>query len=168
MDTTPLECSAGTDRRDDHLRSLPMNAPQSRGESNTTITAAGRRDQVTLERFSGVAGRVLLAVLFLLSGLGKLGAYSATAAFMSSAGVPGALLPLVIATEVIGSLAIMLGWKTRVVAVLLAGFSLLTAIVFHHNFADQMQMIEFLKDVSIAGGLLLLVAKGPGPLSIDR
>jgi putative oxidoreductase len=87
---------------------------------------------------------------------------------MSSAGVPGVLLPLVIATEVIGSLAIMLGWKTRIVAVLLAGFSLLTAIVFHHNFADQMQMIEFLKDVSIAGGLLLLVAKGAGPLSIDR
>jgi putative oxidoreductase len=75
---------------------------------------------------------------------------------------------VVIATEVIGSLAIMLGWKTRIVAVLLAGFSLLTAIVFHHNFADQMQMIEFLKDVSIAGGLLLLVAKGAGPLSIDR
>jgi putative oxidoreductase len=87
---------------------------------------------------------------------------------MSSAGVPGALLPVVIATEVIGSLAIMLGWKTRIVAVLLAGFSLLTAIVFHHNFADQMQMIQFLKDVSIAGGLLLLVAKGAGPLSIDR
>jgi putative oxidoreductase len=87
---------------------------------------------------------------------------------MSSAGVPGALLPVAIATEVIGSLAIMLGWKTRIVAVLLAGFSLLTAIVFHHNFADQMQMIQFLKDVSIAGGLLLLVAKGAGPLSIDR
>ena len=62
----------------------------------------------------------------------------------------------------------MLGWKTRIVAVLLAGFSLLTAIVFHHNFADQMQMIQFLKDISIAGGLLLLVAKGAGPLSIDR
>jgi putative oxidoreductase len=87
---------------------------------------------------------------------------------MSSAGVPGALLPVAIATEVIGSLAIMLGWKTRIVAVLLAGFSLLTAIVFHHNFADQMQMIQFLKDVSIAGGLILLVAKGAGPLSIDR
>src|SRR5580704_7062768 len=98
-----------------------------------------------LEKLIELAGRVLLAVLFLLSGLGKLGAYTATAAFMSSAGVPGVLLPLVIATEVIGSLAIMLGWKTRIVAVLLAGFSLLTAIVFHHNFADQMQMIEFLK-----------------------
>jgi putative oxidoreductase len=145
-----------------------MNAPQSRGESNTTITAAGRRDQVTLERFSGVAGRVLLAVLFLLSGLGKLGAYSATAAYMASAGVPGALLPLVIATEIGGALAIIVGWRTRTVAFLLAGFSLLTALTFHRNFADQQQLINFLKNVSIAGGFLLLLANGPGPLSIDQ
>jgi putative oxidoreductase len=145
-----------------------MNAPQSRGESNTTITAAGRRDQVTLERFSGVAGRVLLAVLFLLSGLGKLGAYSATVAYMASAGVPGALLPLVIATEIAGALAIIVGWRTRTVAFLLAGFSLLTALTFHRNFADQQQLINFLKNVSIAGGFLLLLANGPGPLSIDQ
>jgi putative oxidoreductase len=145
-----------------------MNAPQSRGESNTTITAAGRRDQVTLERFSGVAGRVLLAVLFLLSGLGKLGAYSATVAYMASAGVPGALLPLVIATEIGGALAIIVGWRTRTVAFLLAGFSLLTALTFHRNFADQQQLINFLKNVSIAGGFLLLLANGPGPLSIDQ
>jgi putative oxidoreductase len=78
------------------------------------------------------------------------------------------LLTAVIATEVLGALAIILGWKTRAVAVLLAGFSVLTAILFHRNFADQQQMIEFLKDVSIAGGFLLLVAKGAGPLSIDR
>jgi putative oxidoreductase len=87
---------------------------------------------------------------------------------MSSAGVPGAFLPAVIATEVLGALAIILGWKTRTFAVLLAGFSLLTAITFHRNFADQMQMINFLKNVSIAGGFLLLVANGAGPLSIDR
>ena len=140
-----------------------MNASQGAVSGSASSSRKG-----TLENFTELARRVLLAVLFLLSGLGKLGAYSATAAFMSSAGVPGALLPVVIATEVIGSLAIMLGWKTRIVAVLLAGFSLLTAIVFHHNFADQMQMIQFLKDISIAGGLLLLVAKGAGPLSIDR
>ena len=116
---------------------------------------------------TGLAGRILLAVMFLLSGLGKLGAYSATAAYMSSAGVPGALLPLVILTEVGGALAIIGGWKTRTVAVLLAGFCLLTAIAFHRNFADQNQMINFLKNVSMAGGFLLLVANGPGPLSID-
>jgi putative oxidoreductase len=115
-----------------------------------------------------LAGRVLLASLFLLAGLNKFGAYSATAAYMSSAGVPGALLPAVIATELLGALAIILGWKTRVAATLLAGFSLLTAFIFHNNFADQIQMVMFLKNVSIAGGFLLLIANGAGPLSIDR
>jgi putative oxidoreductase len=110
----------------------------------------------------------LLASLFLLAGIGKLGTYSATAAYMSSAGVSGALLPAVIATELGGALAIILGWKTRIVAGLLAGFSVLTALTFHNNFADQIQMIMFLKNISIAGGFLLLIANGAGPLSLDR
>jgi putative oxidoreductase len=78
------------------------------------------------------------------------------------------LLPAVIATEVLGALAIILGWKTRIVAFLLAGFSLLTAIAFHNNLADQTQLIMFFKNLSIAGGFLLLVANGAGPLSLDR
>jgi putative oxidoreductase len=115
-----------------------------------------------------VAGRVLLAALFLLSGLGKIGGYAATAGYMSSAGVPSALLPLVIATEVGGAILVIVGWKTRVTASLLAGFTLLTAFIFHNNFADQIQMVMFLKNVSIAGAFLLLAANGAGPLSIDR
>jgi putative oxidoreductase len=122
----------------------------------------------TVQKASELGGRILLSMLFLLSGLGKIGAYAGTAAYMSSVGVPGALLPAVIATEVLGALAIIVGWKTRVIAFLFAGFSLLTAVVFHNNFGDQIQMIMFLKNVSIAGGYLLLVANGPGPLSIDR
>jgi putative oxidoreductase len=117
---------------------------------------------------SEIAGRFLLAVLFLLSGLGKVGAYAGTAAYMASQGVPGALLPVVVATEVFGAIFIIVGWQTRIVALLLAGYTLLTALIFHANFADQIQMIMFLKNVSIAGGLLLLVANGAGPLSIDR
>lgn len=112
--------------------------------------------------------RILLVALFLISGLGKLPAYSATAEYMASLGVPGALLPLVIATEVIGAVAIILGWRTRVVAFLLAGFTLLTALVFHSHFGDQNQMNHFLKNVAIAGGFLLLVVHGAGPLSLDR
>jgi putative oxidoreductase len=68
----------------------------------------------------------------------------------------------------LGALAIILGWKTRTGAVLLAGFSKLTALTFHRNSADQIQMTNFLKDVSIAGGFLLLAAIGPGLVSIDR
>jgi len=118
--------------------------------------------------YAEVSGRVLLSLLFLLSGIGKLGAYGATAAYMSSAGIPAALLPVVIAVELGGALAVILGWKTRIVAALLAGFAVLTALAFHNNFADQTQMIMFWKNLSIAGCFLLLVANGPGRLSIDR
>ena len=114
-----------------------------------------------------LAGRILLASLFLLSGLTKIGGYAGTAGYMASMGVPAALLPLVIATEVLGALAIIIGWKTRIVAVLLAGFTLLAAFLFHHNFADQTQIVMFLKNISITGGLLLLAVHGAGPLSVD-
>ena len=140
--------------------------------NTSTQTAAGSASaSASISRpngFTEAAGRVLLALLFLLAGGSKLGAYGATVAYMSSAGVPGALLPAVIATELGGALAIILGWKTRVVAAWLAAFSVLTALTFHNNFADQTQMIMFLKNLSIAGGFLLLVANGAGPLSIDR
>lgn len=125
-----------------------------------------RRDVLT--NLTEASGRVLLAVLFLLSGIGKLGAYAATGAYMSAFGVPSALLPVVIATEILGALAIILGWKARVAGFLLAGFCLLTATIFHHNLADQTQLIHFFKDLAIAGGLLLLVVNGAGPLSLDR
>jgi putative oxidoreductase len=121
-----------------------------------------------LKSISELGGRILLSVLFLMSGAGKIGAYAGTAAYMSSLDVPGALLPIVIATEIVGATAIVVGWQTRIAAFLLAGYSLLTALVFHNNFADQMQMIMFLKNVSIAGGFLLLVAHGAGALSLDR
>jgi putative oxidoreductase len=122
----------------------------------------------TVKNIAELAGRSFLSVLFLLSGVGKIGAYAGTAAYMSSVGVPDSLLPLVIATEVLGAIAIIVGWQTRVSALLLAGYSLLAALIFHTNFADQIDMIMFLKNVSIAGGFLLLVANGAGPLSLDR
>jgi putative oxidoreductase len=120
-----------------------------------------------LLKISELAGRILLAVIFLLSGLTKIAGYTATAGYMSSMGVPSALLPLVIATEVLGSIAVIVGWKTRIAAFLLGGFSVLAGALFHNNFADQIQMIMFMKDVAIAGGFALLVAHGAGPLSID-
>jgi putative oxidoreductase len=112
-------------------------------------------------------GRILLSLLFLLSGVGKISAYAATAGYMAMVGVPGALLPVVILVEVAGAIAIIAGWKTRFVAVLLAGFSLLTAALFHNNFGDAIQMTMFLKNVSIAGALLILAANGAGAYSFD-
>lgn len=139
---------------------------------NTTSSVSASQWQSTgasqLASVADVSGRFLLALLFLLSGLGKLGAYASTAAYMSAAGVPGALLPAVIATEVLGSLAIILGWNTRIAAFLMAGFSVLAALFFHNKLADQTQLIMFFKNIAIAGGLLLLVAHGAGPLSLDR
>ena len=141
----------------------------------TTTTARGASARAsqesptsTVKNVSELAGRTLLSVLFLLSGVGKIGAYAGTAAYMSSAGVPSVLLPVVIAAEILGAIAIILGWQTRVAALLLAGYSLLAALIFHNNFANQIEMIMFLKNVSIAGGLLLLAANGAGPLSLDR
>ena len=129
---------------------------------NTTTSSITTRD------VSELAGRILLSSLFVLSGVSKLGAYAGTAAYMASQGVPSALLPLVVATELLGGLAIAFGWKTRVAAFLLAGFSVLSALMFHANFADQIQMIMFLKNVSIAGGFLMLLANGAGRLSLDH
>ena len=143
-----------------------MNASTSADRSRGSALIAERSG--ALEKFTELAGRVLLALLFLLSGLGKLGSYDATAGYMSAMGVSGALLPVVIATEVIGAAAITIGWRTRVVAFLLAGFTLLSALIFHRNLADQIQMIMFFKNIAIVGGLLLLVANGAGRLSIDR
>lgn len=127
----------------------------------------GNVENPVLKSTTELVGRLLLVGLFLLSGFGKIAAYAATAGYMTAMGVPPAVLPLVIATEVLGGLAILLGWKTRIVAVLLAGFTLLTGIVFHHDFADQIQMIMFMKNVSIAGAFLLLAANGAGRFSLD-
>jgi len=83
-------------------------------------------------------------------------------------GVPGGLLPVVIAVEIIGGLMVILGLKVKWAAYALASFTLLAGIIFHSNFADQMQMILFMKNASIAGGLLLLSTYGAGELSIDN
>ncbi len=114
------------------------------------------------------AGRVLIAIMFVMSGVGKIFAYQGTQGYMESVGVPGMLLPLVIIVELIGGLAIIAGWQTRLVAFALAGFCLVSAIIFHNNFADQAQMIQFMKNVSIAGGFLFLVANGPGAYALDN
>ena len=114
-----------------------------------------------------LGARILIASIFVLSGFTKIGGYAGTQGYMEAMGVPGALLPIVIVTELGGGLLIALGLWTRLTAVALAGFTLLAAVLFHRNFGDPMQMIMFLKNVAIAGAFLLLVARGAGPLSLD-
>ena len=111
--------------------------------------------------------RVLMALIFILSGLSKLGAADAVRGYMEAMGVPGALLWPTIAFEIGAGVLVALGYRTRVIALLLAGFCLVTAAVFHHQFTDQIQMIMFLKNVAMAGGFLLLAAVGSGSLSLD-
>lgn len=122
----------------------------------------------TIQTFSAPLGRVLIALIFVISGIGKLGAYSGTQGYMESMGVPGMLLPLVIALELLGGLAIIVGWQTRVVAFLLAGFCVVSAVLFHGNVGDQGQQIQFLKNLGLAGGFLFLVANGAGAWSLDN
>ena len=121
----------------------------------------------TTQNFIELLGRILLATLFLIAGLGKIGGYAATQGYMEAMGVPGMLLPLVIALEVGGALAIIAGWRTRLVAFLLAGFSIVSAVLFHSALGDQVQFVMFMKNFSIAGAFLLLVARGAGDWSLD-
>jgi putative oxidoreductase len=121
-----------------------------------------------LQAIAAPVGRILISMMFVTSGFSKISGYSATQGYMEAMGVPGALLPLVIAVELLGGLAVMLGWHTRIAAFLLAGFSLLSALLFHANFGDQMQMIMFMKNISIAGGFLMIVALGGGAFALDN
>ena len=122
----------------------------------------------TLYSLAAPTGRTLMSLIFIVSGLGKITGYAGTQAYMESVGVPGMLLPAVIALEILGGLAVMLGWKTRIAAFLLAGFSIVSAVLFHANFGDQMQTIMFMKNLALAGGFLILVASGPSSWALDN
>ena len=116
----------------------------------------------------GPLGRILIAAIFIIAGYGKIGGYEATQGYMAAMGVPGGLLPLVIALELGGGILLVLGLFTRYVALALAGFSILSGIIFHGNFEDSTQQIMLLKNLAIAGGFLFLVANGAGKISLDR
>ena len=120
-------------------------------------------------KFLPLLGRILLGAPFLMSGLGKLGAYAATVGYITAIGLP--LPPLAfaasVAIEIGGGLLLLSGYRVRFASLVLAIFSVLTAVFFHHNFADQNQMIHFLKNVMMAGGLLQITYFGAGAFSLD-
>ena len=116
---------------------------------------------------SSLLGRFGLSLIFIISGWGKIGGYAATQQYMEAMGVPGGLLPLVIALELGGGLALLAGAFTRWIALALGAFSLVAAAIFHSNLGDGMQAILFWKNVAMAGGFLMLFAHGAGALSVD-
>jgi putative oxidoreductase len=116
---------------------------------------------------AALVGRLLLAALFLHEAWSKLTAYSAALGYMQAFGVPGQLLPLAIAVELGCGLLILVGYQTRVAALVLAGFCLATAVLFHSKLGDRNQLLHFEKDLAIAGGLLVLFAHGAGAWSLD-
>ncbi|HEX2825827.1 MAG TPA: DoxX family protein [Burkholderiales bacterium] len=120
-----------------------------------------------MDRVLNLAGRFLLAHIFIISGWTKIGGFAGTQAYMDSAGVPGMLLPAVIAVELLGGLALIAGFKTSLTAVGLAAFSIVAAVFFHMDFADPAQTISFMKNLAIAGGLLVLAQTGATAPSVD-
>ncbi len=114
--------------------------------------------------------RLLLAALFILAGINKITAMEGTVGYIASVGLP---LPEVVyfgtvALEIVGGLMLAAGFKTRYAAGALGVFTLLTAFIFHNDFAQQIEMTLFLKNLSIAGGMFAIAAFGPGRLSLDR
>ena len=115
-----------------------------------------------------LAGRVMIALIFVLAGLSKISAIEVTQGYMEAMGLSGILIYPTILFEVAAGLAIIAGFKTRYVALALAGFSLLSALIFHNQLGDQTQFILFMKNVAMAGGFLFLARYGAGELSIDN
>ena len=115
-----------------------------------------------------LVARILMPILFITAGWGKITGYAGTQQYMEAMGVPGFMLPLVILLEFGGGLAILFGFLTRFTALFTAGFTILTAFLFHSNFAEGVNQLMFMKNLSIAGGFLVLGLVGPGAYSIDR
>jgi putative oxidoreductase len=121
-------------------------------------------------KFLPLLGRILLGAPFVMSGLSKLGAYAATTGYIAAMGLPVPPLAFVIAVviELGGGLLLLSGYRVRFASLVMALFCVATALSFHHNFADQNQMIHFLKNLMMAGGLLQITYFGAGAFSLDK
>ena len=113
-------------------------------------------------------GRVLLSTLFLVEGIGKISMQEDVIIYMEDYGVPGILFAPATVLEILFPLLIIVGYKTKWAAAVMALFTFAVAIIFHTDFSEGMQMIFFLKDLAIAGGFLIIVAYGPSKISLDH
>jgi len=122
-----------------------------------------------MDSVRSLVGRILVAAIFLIAGLSKIGDFSGTSQFMASKGIPLTDIALVIAIliEILGGVSLILGYKAKWGAWILFAFMIPATLIFHTNFSDQNQMIHFLKNLAIMGGLLYITAYGAGPFSLD-
>ena len=137
----------------------------------TTATAPAATDSApSYQPLLAATGRILIAAIFILSGLNKIANPDATIGYIASAGLPFAPAALILAAliEVGGGFALIAGFRTRFVALTLAGFSVVAALAFHANLADQNQFIHFFKNIAMAGGLLQIAAFGAGRFGLDK
>ena len=121
-----------------------------------------------IEAYIPTAARLMLSALFIMGGLGKLADVSGFAGYIAMGGLPGFLAWPAILFEIAVGVSMILGFQTRIMALLAAGFCIVTALLYHNNFADQAQMINFLKNVGLAGGFLMVFAHGPGKLALSK
>lgn len=125
-----------------------------------------RRESILIPA-ADLLARIALAAIFLLAGFNKTQYYEANAQYLASGGLPEFLLMPVIIFEIAGALALIAGFHTRLVALAFAGFSILTALLYHQQLSDQMQFIMFFKNIAMAGGFLMVAIHGAGKLSLD-
>ena len=121
-----------------------------------------------MANIADLIGRILISALFLLNGIFKISNYDGTIGWMESFGMPGILLIPAIILEIAGPVLIIIGYKTKVAAGLLSLFCIATAFIFHNDFANQMQLTSFLKNIALAGGFLILFVNGAKGFSLDN
>ena len=115
-----------------------------------------------------LVARILISALFLLNGIFKISNYDGTVAWMEGFGIPGILLLPAIILEIVGPILIILGFKVKIAAGLLSLFCIATAVIFHNDFSDQMQLGSFLKNIALAGGFLFIFINGTKDFSLDK
>ena len=115
-----------------------------------------------------LVARILISALFLLNGIFKISNYDGTVGWMEGFGIPGILLIPAIILEIVGPILIILGYKTKIAAGFLSLFCIATAVIFHNDFSDQMQLGSFMKNIALAGGFLFIVINGTKDFSLDR
>ena len=115
-----------------------------------------------------LVGRIFISLIFLLSGINKIGNYEGTIGWMESLGMPEIFLIPAIILEIGAAILIIVGFKVKISAVLLSVFCIVTAVIFHNDFSNQMDFIGFMKNIGLAGGFLLLAVNGAKDFSLDK